>query len=75
MINKIYAKVVQTPSLFISIKKNYKNSGQTTHVSKLYNPSGMCCPLILCRHEIMSEAKGPRRCQKIEEQKDGMTKE
>ena len=34
----------------------------------------MCCPLILCKHKTISEAKGLTRCQKIEEQKDDMTK-
>jgi hypothetical protein len=51
-----------------------QNSGQTTHVLKLYIPLGMCCPLIRCMHKTMSKTKDPTKCQKIKEQKDGMTK-
>ena len=58
-------------------KQNFgqlQNFGQTTHVSKLYILLSMCCPLILYRHKTMSEAEGLTGCQKIEEQKDDMTK-
>jgi len=73
MINKIYAKVILKPSFHLHRGK-LQNFGQTTRVSKLYIPSSVCCTLILCRHKTMSEVEGLTGCQKIEEQKDGMTK-
>ena len=46
-------------------------------LNHLYIFSGMCCPLILCREEIMSRAEGLTQCQDTQKkgQKDGMTKE
>jgi hypothetical protein len=39
-----------------------------------YNPSGMCCPLILCRYDTTSEAEDPKKCQRLKSKKDDMTK-
>jgi hypothetical protein len=53
--------------LFVSIDVILQNSRQTICVSKLYIPSGMCCPLIRYRHKTMSGAEGLKECQKIKE--------
>jgi hypothetical protein len=53
--------------LFVSIDVILQNSRQIICVSKLYIPSGMCCPLIRYRHKTMSGAEGLKECQKIKE--------
>ena len=46
-------------------------------LNHLYILSGMCCPLILYREEIMSRAESLTQCQDPQKkgQKDGMAKE
>ena len=56
-------KVIPKPSIH-QYGSNSQNLGTTTFSSNLYNPLGMCCPLILCRHKTMSEEKGLIRCSK-----------
>jgi hypothetical protein len=45
-------------------------------LNHLYTPSGMSCPLILCREKIMSRAEGPNTIPRSTKEriKDGMTK-
>ena len=44
----------------------------------MYIPSGMYCPLMLCRNKTMSGAEGPNkmpRSTKEKKEKDGMIRE